>query len=354
MAETQRIPSLALPDEPPEDVLDLARTFPGTRLLVLISAQGAHWPADLDAGRPGSECFRRVDLGPPTSGPSGDDLLEDVRVYEIVVPMSGPYTPKRMEAARGATDARDSRFDGLHAEASAAVGSSANTIRGVRERYREAYADALARWQDLRDELDAVGREPRISRPRLVAPGPPETQPADEDALTAAEAGAGDARLRALRSEVESLAGALEGHRSALAKLELLDRTLSRMWLFLEPGDSALVAADDLPGAEGNIAMRIVEAQEAERARLAQEIHDGPAQALTNAIFQASTPSGSASPTPLAPRPRSASCATSFGASSRTCAGTSASSAPAARRAGARRRDRGGGRAICAPRPAWP
>ena len=32
--------------------------------------------------------------------------------------------------------------------------------------------------------------------------------------------------------------------------------------------------------------MRIVEAQEAERSRLAQEIHDGPAQALTNAIFQ--------------------------------------------------------------------
>ena len=32
--------------------------------------------------------------------------------------------------------------------------------------------------------------------------------------------------------------------------------------------------------------MRIVEAQEAERARLAQEVHDGPAQALANAIFQ--------------------------------------------------------------------
>ena len=200
--------------------------------------------------------------------------------------MSGPYTPKRMEAARGATDARDSRFDGLHAEASAAVGSSANTIRQVRERYREAYAEALARWQELRDELDVIGREPRISRPRLVAPGPAAT-PANDDALAAAEAGAGDVRVRALRSEVESLAGALEGHRSALAKLELLDRTLSRMWLFLEPGDSALVAADDLPGAEGNIAMRIVEAQEGERARLAQEIHDGPAQAFTNAIFQA-------------------------------------------------------------------
>jgi len=35
-----------------------------------------------------------------------------------------------------------------------------------------------------------------------------------------------------------------------------------------------------------DLQVRIVEAQEAERNRLAQEIHDGPAQALSNAIFQ--------------------------------------------------------------------
>jgi len=43
-------------------------------------------------------------------------------------------------------------------------------------------------------------------------------------------------------------------------------------------GDQPLPAAD--------IQNRIVEAQEAERMRLAREIHDGPAQALSNAIFQ--------------------------------------------------------------------
>ena len=32
--------------------------------------------------------------------------------------------------------------------------------------------------------------------------------------------------------------------------------------------------------------MRIVQAQESERPRLAREVHDGPAQALSNAIFQ--------------------------------------------------------------------
>jgi hypothetical protein len=86
MAETYRIPSLALPDEPPQDVLDLARTFQGTRLVVLISPEGERWPADVQAGLPGSECFRPVDLGPPISGSAGQDLLRDVLVYEIGCP----------------------------------------------------------------------------------------------------------------------------------------------------------------------------------------------------------------------------------------------------------------------------
>ena len=62
---------------------------------------------------------------------------------------------------------------------------------------------------------------------------------------------------------------------------------LSRTWLFLERGDSTLVEPGDVPDEDGGVAMRIVEAQEAERARLAQEIHDGPIQAMSNAIFQA-------------------------------------------------------------------
>jgi hypothetical protein len=84
MAEAERIPSLALPDESPEDVLDLAGTFPGTRLLVLISPEGKHWPGDLTTKQPGSECFRPVDLGPPIAGPPGSDLLKDVLVYDII------------------------------------------------------------------------------------------------------------------------------------------------------------------------------------------------------------------------------------------------------------------------------
>jgi two-component system sensor histidine kinase DegS len=44
---------------------------------------------------------------------------------------------------------------------------------------------------------------------------------------------------------------------------------------------------DQAVSSEGaDVQARIVRAQEAERLRLAQEIHDGPAQALSNAIFQ--------------------------------------------------------------------
>jgi two-component system, NarL family, sensor histidine kinase DegS len=41
--------------------------------------------------------------------------------------------------------------------------------------------------------------------------------------------------------------------------------------------------ADDSPAA---MSLRIIQAQEAERQRMAEDIHDGPAQVLTNAIFQ--------------------------------------------------------------------
>ena len=54
----------------------------------------------------------------------------------------------------------------------------------------------------------------------------------------------------------------------------------------MERGDVTLVNEAGGPATSGDIQMRIVEAQEAERARLAQEIHDGPAQVLSNSIFQ--------------------------------------------------------------------
>lgn len=202
------------------------------------------------------------------------------------------YTAPEMDAPRAPDDprparaepplpsGRDSRFDHLHAEAKAAIGYSANTIRAIRERYRELYLEELGRWHALRDELE------RLERRSRRRPSSPSSPSGPVDPAIAAEAGADDARLRELRREDALVTSSLGVHQQELAKLEIAHQALERTWIFLERGDASLIG--DLGGAAApeDVRMQIVEAQEAERSRLAQEIHDGPAQALANAIFQ--------------------------------------------------------------------
>jgi two-component system, NarL family, sensor histidine kinase DegS len=178
-----------------------------------------------------------------------------------------------MDPARGAAESRDPRFDELYAEAKSTLGYGANSLRSVTERYREAYRDSLARWHRLRDLVDASERTP------LPASD-------DGDAASAAEAGAEDALQRTMRADVEHQTGDLGKHQQELSKLELSVRSMENAWLFLERGDASLLSEDANAGLPTDIQMRIVQAQEAERSRLAQEVHDGPAQALSNAIFQ--------------------------------------------------------------------
>ena len=194
--------------------------------------------------------------------------------------MSRPLYSGDMDGTR-VGDARDGRFDELHAEAKAALSYSANSLAAVIGRYRTAFLEELARYQTLRDELDALERRPR--RERIADEADEEMGPS---AVEAAEAGADDARLRTLRSDVERLETDVGGHQSELARFELAHRGLESSWLFLERGDSSLVPGEGEADRPFDVEMRIVEAQEAERSRLAQEIHDGPAQALSNAIFQ--------------------------------------------------------------------
>ena len=186
------------------------------------------------------------------------------------------YTPNPMDGAEG----RGAQFDALHAEAKAALTYSANTLRAVRDRYRATYVDEIGRLQNLRDELDALeGRaaEPPAGDARTAASLP---------AFEAAEAGARDAHVREARRRADQLATDLGRYQSELSRLELAIRSLDSTWVFLERGDVTLVGAQDAPATPAQQQMKIVEAQEAERARLAQEVHDGPAQALSNAIFQ--------------------------------------------------------------------
>jgi two-component system sensor histidine kinase DegS len=81
-------------------------------------------------------------------------------------------------------------------------------------------------------------------------------------------------RLFTMRGQVEKL-------QSEQGGLERLAETLRRTVAALEGADGQKGEGENLP-----VIVRIVEAQEAERQRLSRQIHDGPAQALSNFILQ--------------------------------------------------------------------
>jgi len=76
LAEATRHPTLALPNEGPESLLDLARSFdPPARLLVVDADNTGIWPALIIAGSTGSECFVPLELP-----------VEDVLAFRIGCP----------------------------------------------------------------------------------------------------------------------------------------------------------------------------------------------------------------------------------------------------------------------------
>jgi len=219
-----------------------------------------------------------------------------------------------MDAARGAAESRDPRFDELYAEAKSTLGYGANSLRSVTERYREAYGDSLARWHRLRDLVDAADRAPFLAAE-------------DGDAASAAEAGAEDARQKTMRTDVERQTGDLGKHQQELSKLELSVRSMENAWLFLERGDASLLAEVVNSGLPTDLQMRIVQAQEAERSRLAQEVHDGPPRLSPTPSSRSSTSSGCSTRTLASRTTSSASCASCCAASWARSAPSSASSA---------------------------
>lgn len=146
---------------------------------------------------------------------------------------------------------QDDPLSALLDEAQAAVSEGANALRDVRERYRTAYLEKVERWEALRT---------------LAATGDVQSNQSETD---------------------EAMAGREVGvERSVLGRIDLAAKSLENAWLFLAREDSSLVTDPSGPPSAADAQMRIVEAQEQERTRLAREVHDGPAQALSNAIFQ--------------------------------------------------------------------
>jgi hypothetical protein len=84
LAEAERVPSLALPNEPPADVLDMA-TDPrfGARLLIADTDTDEQWLELVQgAGDPAAACFQEVTL-PVPADPAEAAAIKDVRVFRI-------------------------------------------------------------------------------------------------------------------------------------------------------------------------------------------------------------------------------------------------------------------------------
>ena len=75
--------AIALPDEPPASVLNLAARFGGAPLLIIEAKSLGIWPEVLDSGGPGAECFVRVPLEVPPDRPRN---VADIIAFQITCP----------------------------------------------------------------------------------------------------------------------------------------------------------------------------------------------------------------------------------------------------------------------------
>jgi hypothetical protein len=83
LAEETGYRALALPNEPPASVLDLAARFPGTTLLVVdVGPDAGRWPAILDEGGAGAECFEPIPI-PTPADPYASRAIGETRMYRV-------------------------------------------------------------------------------------------------------------------------------------------------------------------------------------------------------------------------------------------------------------------------------
>ena len=177
-----------------------------------------------------------------------------------------------MARSNPATSMPRASSERVYSQATDQLRRQARATRDLAERYHEQYRRSLESWVALRSRLEnrnGTGHHPGLpARPTTSRRRP-----------TAVEI---------LRAEHDALGRevALQQHRlkrlqAAAHHLELLHGYL----LSADPqvGEPSIDDAEETPAA---MRLRVIDAQEGERQRLAEEVHDGPAQVLTNAIFQ--------------------------------------------------------------------
>lgn len=86
LAESTQVEALALPEESPVAVLDLARHF-GAKLLIVHGDAGSEWPDVLNQGGTAAKCFQEVPLTDSSGAmPAPGSALAGITVFRIVCP----------------------------------------------------------------------------------------------------------------------------------------------------------------------------------------------------------------------------------------------------------------------------
>ena len=157
------------------------------------------------------------------------------------------------------TDPTADAFERTFAEARESLRREVLRAREKAERFREQYRRRLEDWMSIRARVDQ---------------------------RTGGSVTAGS--HEALRSEHDRLGRELVVYQGRLKRLDTTARGLELLASYLDspdpsPPEPRLAEADTSPAAQ---TLRIIAAQEGERQRLAEDVHDGPAQVLTNGIFQ--------------------------------------------------------------------
>jgi two-component system, NarL family, sensor histidine kinase DegS len=127
--------------------------------------------------------------------------------------------------------------------------------QGEVNRLTQRNASITATIQQVRSQFESMPRE--------------KVRDAYESGLDAVQ------RLFVMRGQLEKLQSEQEGLKRHLAFLEKVDKLMER-GASVEPGSAGSFASVEM----------MIQAQEAERQRLSRQMHDGPAQALSNFILQ--------------------------------------------------------------------
>ncbi len=180
------------------------------------------------------------------------DHGREVRYY------AGPGTSQGKSLAGPSRTGPSVSLERIYEQASESVRHDTRRVHELVERYREQYRHRLENWMQMRARLD---------------------QRADDRTSPGRDS---------LRAEHEQLGRELGVLQARLKRLDVAERQLDLVSKYLADPDPRssepnLTDTDESPAA---VQLRIIGAQEGERQRLAEDIHDGPAQVLTNAIFQ--------------------------------------------------------------------